>query len=273
MRRKADAQRGVLPASAHGGGQSRVQAPSALPDGDASQQALTSSAAHASADQDAMRMNGASIPSPAPASVSARAPVSPAHDASGALQEARLSTAQFGAAKVADDPLPGIIALAAGCAAAPASVSWLTYVLHLRPCSADFRAMRIRCRRAAGSPSPEDGNLLSSDADVCSHFRPATDGTDAVELAEARAERSMQRLASMLGPDGGLADASFSGAKHSTGRMILSASDSEQQTANMCSSVLTLHLWRCGRAFDGGHAGRAERAGAAGGDRGGAGDA
>ncbi len=59
----------------------------------------------------------------------------------------------------------------------------------------------------------EYGSLLSSDAHACSRIRPAADGADAVELAEARAERSMQRLTAMLGPDGGLADASFAGAQ------------------------------------------------------------
>ncbi len=124
MRRKADAQRGVLPASAHGGGQSRVQAPSILPNGDASQTAEAMSAAQVSSTVDAVHTNGlgASVPSTDPASASAGAQVPPGDGVSGAAPESQVSAAHLSAAEAADGALPGAVALTAGCAAVAVSL-------------------------------------------------------------------------------------------------------------------------------------------------------
>ena len=70
---------------------------------------------------------------------------------------------------------------------------WLDDAQHATQCQSHAVLLVIRC-----NPS--------------SPGSPALSGVEAVELAEARAERSMRRLASMLDPDGGLADASFAGA-------------------------------------------------------------
>ena len=124
MRRKADAQRGVLPASAHGGGQSRVQAPSVLPDGDSSQPAEAMSAAQVSSAADAVHTNGlgASTPSTDPASAYAGAQGSPLNGVSEAVPESQLSAAHLSATEAVNGALPGATALTAGYATFTASV-------------------------------------------------------------------------------------------------------------------------------------------------------